>query len=167
MALLKLFKSRYTPEQKVQLDRFVEQWNDIYTQHYAGFTAMASQLAELHQACKHALSSGMDRLAIMDTEALAQARVSLEARQASIDQTLDVLRRIELQDWYPNKLKNLYKERIKFLDAERAYLDMPLRALAMPAPLRDTPGHNKLNMFYSGLNLSATMSGAIRTRIKA
>ncbi|MDA1036335.1 MAG: hypothetical protein O3B65_05575, partial [Chloroflexi bacterium] len=84
-----------------------------------------------------------------------------------IDQTLDVLRRIELQDWYPNKLKNLYKERIKFLDAERAYLDMPLRALAMPAPLRDTPGHNKLNMFYSGLNLSATMSGAIRTRIKA
>ena len=167
MGLLGFFQPKFTQEQKVELDGFVEQMSNIYSQHYDGFAVMAHQLAKLHQACSRAVTSGFDHLDFEHEEQLDMARRLLTERQAVISQTLNVLREIELPDWYPDKLKNDHKERIRCVEAEEKFLDDPtLRSVSPPGPLVNTIGFPRITMFYNGCNLMSRMANGVKEKMK-
>ena len=172
MGIREFFRPKYNPEQKVALDGFVQHISNIYSQHYDGFAVMARQLAGLQQACHRAITAGtggrpLDHLDIEHDEQLTTARRLLTERHAVISQTLNVLREIELPNWYPDKLKKDHTERISFIEAEQKFLEDPtLESVSPPGPLVSTDEFPRIVMFFNGCNYMSSMANAVKGKMK-
>ena len=155
MGILGFFGPKYNAEQKYKLDGVLKQLKAIGVNHfYNELGHVLSQLNELFLACSDAVRSGLKELPFDHEEQLDLARRLIPEHQASIEQDLELIRGIQLEDWYPDKLKTAHADSLEMLESEMVWLKNPLLAAILPAgPLVNTAvGFPRITMFYNGLN---------------
>ena len=162
------FGSKLSEEQKRAIQELVHRMNELNTSHTEAFDAMQRKLQDLYVACRSARQSGLGGLPTVNDVDLNMAREVLTGYQAHIDTFAAELGTLHVEDWFPKKLKRSLADASKFLESERSTLtNLVMEALSLPLPLVDQLGKAKLNMFVSGLDMTAIMVRAFRSPIKA
>jgi HAMP domain-containing protein len=135
--------------------------------HTQAFDGLAARLGKLNLDCQRAQRAGLGRLVVADGAILNEARRHLEQHQSHIDNLHAEIRRMQIRDWFPKKLKKQHVEWLQNLEIERKWLETVIESITPPEPLVDRPEAAKLNMFVSGLNSAATVAGAFASQLKA